>query len=217
MSVAWPKEPSAEFVAMADGETPDGPTPVTPEESLELRISVQSRDELNAFERENILEARAWALSPRTLKRDDLLTEGFMRDLHRRMLGRVWRWAGRFRTTDRNMGRPVYALAMEVRTLLDDARHWREHETYSAVEASVRFHHRLVMIHPWVNGNGRHSRLMADILVSTQGGEPLSWGRGADLAGPGEARAQYLAALRAADAGDFGPLLSFAAASRGDV
>jgi len=201
---------------VANGEVPGGPTPVTPEEALELRISIQSREELNAFERENILEARAWALSPRTLRRDDLLTEGFMRDLHRRMFGRVWHWAGRFRTTERNMGRPVHALAMDVRSLLDDARYWRGHGTYPVVEASVRFHHRLVSVHPWVNGNGRHSRLMADILVSAQGGAPLSWGRSADLVAPGDVRTQYMAALRAADAGDFGPILAFATGLQSD-
>ena len=176
-----------------------------------LRVSVQSRGELNAFERENILEARAWALSPRTLRRRDLLTEEFMRDLHRRMLGRVWRWAGRFRTTERSMGRPVHALAMDVRSLLDDARYWQENATYPLIEGAVRFHHRLVAIHPWVNGNGRHSRLMADILVSAHGGTPLSWGRGADPVPPNDVRARYLAALQAADAGDLAPLVEFAA------
>lgn len=201
---------------MANADPRDGPTLVTPEEALQLRVSVQSREELNAFERENILEARAWALSPRTLRRDDLLTEEFMCDLHRRMFGRVWRWAGRFRTSKRNLGRPVQALAMDVRALLDNARYWREHETYPAIEAAVRFHHRLVVIHPWVNGNGRHARLMADILVATQGGAPLAWGRGADLVAPSDVRARYLSALRAADAGDFGPLLAFAAGPTGN-
>src|ERR1700679_3015073 len=112
----WPTGQNAEFGVVASNDI-DGPTPVTPGEALELRVSIQSREELNAFERENILEARAWALSPRTLRREDILTEKFMRDLHRRMLGRVCRWAGRFRTSERNMGSPVHALAMEVRTL----------------------------------------------------------------------------------------------------
>jgi Fic-DOC domain mobile mystery protein B len=195
---------------MANGEALDGPTPVTAEEAQELRLSVQSRDELNAFERENILEARAWAMSPRTLNRPDLLTEQFMRELHQRMLGRVWRWAGRFRTTERNMGRPVHAIATDVRTLIDDARYWQEHGTYPAAEAAVRFHHRLVVIHPWVNGNGRHSRLMADILVTAQGGLSMAWGRDVDLAAPSDVRTRYLTALRAADNGEIGPLLTFA-------
>lgn len=202
---------NAESVAMANGNTTGGPTPVTPEEAMELRVSIQSREELNAFERENILEARAWALSRRTLRRSDLLSEDFMRDLHRRMFGRIWRWAGRFRTSERNMGRPVHALATDVHTLLDDARYWREHGTYPAVEAAVRFHHRLVAIHPWVNGNGRHARLMADILVGAQGGKPFSWGRSVDLVAPNDVRARYLAALREADAGDYSALLRFAA------
>jgi Fic-DOC domain mobile mystery protein B len=198
---------------MANGESLPGQTPVSPEEAAALRVSLQSREELNAFERENILEARAWALAPRTLRRDDLLTEKFIRDLHRRMFGRVWRWAGRFRTTERNLGRPVPAIIPDVRTLLDDARYWQEHQTYPVIEAAVRFHHRLVCIHPWVNGNGRHARLMADLLVCAQGGSPLSWGRNKDLVAPSDVRAQYLAALRAADATEFGPLLAFVSGS----
>jgi Fic-DOC domain mobile mystery protein B len=195
---------------MANGERDDGPTEVTADEALDLRVSVQSRDELNAFERENILEARTWALSPQTLRQRDPLAEEFMRDLHRRMFGRIWRWAGSFRMTERNMGRPVHTLAVEIRALLGDARYWRDHKTYSTIEAAVRFHHRLVAIHPWVNGNGRHSRLMADILVCAQGGEPLPWGRGGDLVKPGQMRAAYIAALRAADNGDYRTLLEFA-------
>lgn len=198
---------------MANGDTTDGTTPITPEEALELRISVQTREELNEFERENILEASAWAMSSRTLQREDLLTEAFMCDLHRRMFSRVWLWAGRFRTTERNMGRPVHSLAMYVRTLLDDARYWGEHKTFSVVESAVRFHHRLVSIHPWVNGNGRHARLMADILVCSQGGESLSWGRGIDLVAPSNVRALYLQALREADEGNFASLLRFASSA----
>lgn len=195
---------------MAKNDQPDGTTPVTPEEAIDLRISIQSREELNAFERENILEARAWALSPRTVRRNDVLTEVFMRDLHRRMFGRIWRWAGRFRTTERNIGRPMHTLATDVRVAIDDAHYWRKHQTYLPTEIAVRLHHRLVAIHPWVNGNGRHSRLMADILICAEGRPPLSWGRGADLVAPSGVRSMYLRALREADHGDFRALLEFA-------
>lgn len=191
-------------------EPADGATPITPEEAIDLRISVQSKAQLNALERENIIEARAWALGPRTLRRPDLLSEAFLRDLHRRMFRRIWRWAGRFRTTERNLGRPVHALAMEVRALLDDTRYWLEHGTFDVAESAVRFHHRLVVIHPWVNGNGRHARLMADLLVAARGGEALPWGRGADLMAPSDVRTRYLEALREADDGDYRRLLAFA-------
>ncbi len=171
----------------ANADARDGQRPQSPRKALALRVSIQAREELNAFERENILEARAWALSRRTLQRADLLTEDFMCDLHRRMFGRIWRWAGGFRTTERNVGRPVHALATDTRMLLEDIRYWREHETYPVIEAAVRFHYRLVVIHPWVNGNGRHARLMADIFVCAQGGAPLPWGRRSDFVAPTDA------------------------------
>lgn len=195
---------------MAVPDSADGTTPLTSEEAIDLRISVQSKAELNVLERENIIEARTWALGRRTLRRTDLLSEEFLRELHRRMFRRIWRWAGKFRTTERNLDRPAYALAMDVRALLDDARYWLENGTFAPTESAVRFHHRLVLIHPWVNGNGRHARLMADLLVASRGGEPLLWGRGADLVAPSDVRTRYLVALREADAGNFTQLLAFA-------
>jgi len=190
----------------------EGATPLTPEEERDLAIGVASRAELNAFERENILEARRWALRKRVLGRKDLLSEDFLRALHRRMFGRVWRWAGKYRTSERNLGVSLPKLQVDLRLLLEDTRYWLAEGTYSADEAAVRFHHRLVVIHPWPNGNGRHARLMADILICHQGGQPFAWGAGNELAEPGMARQHYLAALRAADAGDMQPLLTFARA-----
>jgi len=188
----------------------DGATPLTAEEERDLAISIALRAELNAFERENILEARRWALRERTLARDDLLTEDFLRELHRRMFRRVWRWAGKYRATERNLGVPLIRLHQDLRLLLDDARYWLAQNTYPKDEIAIRFHHRLVVIHPWPNGNGRHARLMADILVRRQGQPPLTWGAGASLAESGTARQRYLAALRAADDGDIQRLLLFA-------
>lgn len=205
-----PKNARSAESAVASDDDDAGSTPVSEAEAIALRISVVSQHELNAFERENILEARAWALSARVLRRPDLLSEGFLRDLHKRMFGRIWRWAGKFRSSERNLGRPVHALAIDVRHLLDDATYWFEHGTYSPGEAAVRFHYRLVSIHPWVNGNGRHARLMADILIGANGGSPFSWGRGADLTAPTDVRAKYLDALRAADSANYAPLLAFA-------
>ena len=181
-------------------------TPLTPEESRGLiPAHIAFRNELNAAEQENIARAQEWALGrPR-----DILTEKFIQELHRRMLGDVWSWAGKFRTSERNLGIAFYEIPVALRELLDDARAWIEYSTYSLDEIAVRFHHRLVQIHPFPNGNGRHSRLMTDLLVMKLGGQRFSWGS-ANLQPAGDLRRQYINALRAADQHDYRPLLAFA-------
>jgi Fic-DOC domain mobile mystery protein B len=187
-------------------EEPDNTTPLTPEERRALiPAHIAYRSELNEAEQENIGRAQDWALG----RRRDLLTEKFIKDLHRRMLGDVWRWAGKFRTSDRNLGIAHYEIPVALRQLQDDAKAWIEHKAYSPDEIAVRFHHRLVHIHPFPNGNGRHARLMADLLVMSLGGERLSWGR-ANLQDAGDVRRRHIAALHAADNHDIGPLLAFA-------
>jgi len=187
-------------------EEPDNATPLTAEERRELiPAHIAYRSELNEAEQDNIGRAQDWALG----RRRDLLTEKFVLDLHRRMLGDVWRWAGKFRTSERNLGIAHYEIPAAVRQLLDDARAWVEHSAYPPDEIAVRLHHRLVHIHPFANGNGRHARLMADLLIMGLGGERLTWGS-ANLQDPGSVRRRYVAALRSADAHDIGPLLTFA-------
>jgi Fic-DOC domain mobile mystery protein B len=184
----------------------DNATPLTPEERAELiPAHIAYRTELNAAEQENIIRGQDWALG----RRRDLLSEKFIKDLHGRMLGEVWRWAGNFRKTERNLGIPFYEIPMAVRQLVEDAKVWIQHQTYPADEIAVRFHHRLVQIHPFPNGNGRHSRLMADLLAMSLGGERFSWGS-AGLQQAGEVRRRYIEALRAADNHDYAPLLKFA-------
>jgi len=182
-------------------------TPLTPEEMRDLiPAHIAYRRELNQAEQENIVRAQAWALSRR-----NLLSEKFVKDLHRRMLGDVWRWAGRFRTSARNIGIDYWQIPVALRQLLDDAKAWIEYNAYPTDEIAVRFHHRLVQIHPFPNGNGRHARLMADLLAMQLGRERFSWGRDS-LRAAGAARARYVEALRAADDHDIGPLLVFARA-----
>lgn len=188
----------------------DGDTPLTPEEKLELIPSLGTRAQLNEIERHNIYSARLWAMRPRVLARPDLLTDAFGRELHRRMFNEVWRWAGRYRTTEKNLGWDVHRIAEGVRNAFEDAQSQMQHASYPLPEVAVRLHHRLVAIHPWPNGNGRHSRLVADLLVASRAGEPLTWGAGANLVTTGEIRARYLAAVRAADQQDFTLLLEFA-------
>lgn len=186
--------------------TPDDATPLTAEECEGLIPSdLAYRRDLNWAEQLNILQAQEWALA----RRRDLLTEKFLKDLHRQMLGDVWRWAGRFRTTERNIGIRFYEIPMAVRTLCEDVRAWIEHGAYPPDEIAVRLHHRLVQIHPFPNGNGRHSRLMADLLIMQMGQQRFTWGR-ANLQDPSEVRRRYIDALRAADDHDVRPIVEFA-------
>lgn len=191
-------------------DTEPGNTPLTPEEQLDLIPSIATRAELNALERFHINQARVWAMRPRALRREDLLTDHFARELHRRMFSGVWRWAGKYRTTEKTLGWDWPRITEGMRVAFQDAAYWDQNRTHPVPDAAVRLHHRLVVIHPWPNGNGRHARLIADIWCAARRVPELTWGARTDLQVPGETRARYLAALRAADAEDFGPLLAFA-------
>lgn len=195
---------------MADDlfEQPDDATPLRPEEAAALRVPVVDRRQLNEIEAANVESGRAWALR----SRKDCLTADYLCELHKRMFGDVWRWAGNYRTFDVNIGNtPFVQVPVEVRQVLDDARYWMDNGTYAPAELAVRLHHRLVLIHPFVNGNGRCTRLLADVVVKRLKAAPLSWGS-VSLAETGEARAAYVAALRDADNHDLDPLVRFAQA-----
>ena len=183
----------------------DGRTELTEEEREGLIPSyITLRSELNEAEQANILDAEEWAFA----RKRDLLEEGFLNNLHKRMYGNVWRWAGRYRTSGKNIGIDAYRIPTELRQLLDDCRYWIENGTYEPDEIAVRFHHRIVSIHCYPNGNGRHARLAADLLLKSMGQERFSWG-GENLIDVGETRERYIDALQAADEHDIGPLLEF--------
>ena len=186
-------------------EQDDASTPLTEEEREDLIPSyIALRPELNEAEQANILEAEEWAFA----RKRDVLDERFLTGLHKRMFGRVWRWAGKFRKTERNIGIDAYRITVELRQLLDDCRYWIEHGTDEPDEIAARFHHRLVWIHPFPNGNGRHARIATDLLLVSMGRPRFTWGR-VNLVDPGETRQRYVDALRAADHHDIGPLLEF--------
>lgn len=186
-------------------EEDDASTPLTVEEREGLIPSyVTLRRELNEAEQANILEAEQWAFS----RTRNVLDERFLTALHKRMFGRVWRWAGKFRRTERNVGVDPFRIAIDLRQLLDDSRYWIEHATYPPDEICARFHHRLVAIHLFPNGNGRHARLATDLLLVELGQRRFSWGR-TNLVNPGETRQAYVTALRAADGRNIQPLLAF--------
>jgi Fic-DOC domain mobile mystery protein B len=195
--------------ADGDGNTPLGNTPLSREEQADLIPNLATREELNEWERRNILEAYGWALDTKNIGRQDPVTEPYVRELHRRMFDQTWRWAGRYRSTEKNIGIPCYQIRDALAALLGDARYWLDHRTFAPDENAIRLHHRLVFIHPFANGNGRHARLMADVVARRQGRPVFTWG-GADIVRAGDFRRSYLEALRAADRNEIAPLLAFA-------
>ncbi|HNV99111.1 MAG TPA: mobile mystery protein B [Chitinophagales bacterium] len=186
-----------------------GQTPLDEDEKDALLIdSIVTRGELDEFEQLNIEEAVAWSLG-QNFKIEELFTEYFMKHVHKKMFGNVWEWAGKFRKTDKNIGVDKNQITIELKKLIDDTRHWIEHDTYEPDEITIRFKHRLVSIHCFPNGNGRHSRLLADMIVEKIfGREVFSWGAH-DLAPAGSTRKKYIDALRAADKGDYTLLIAF--------
>jgi Fic-DOC domain mobile mystery protein B len=185
-----------------------GNTPLSTEELADLIPNLATKQELNEWERENILRAREWALADRTAA-VDMPSDDYVRKLHAKMFDQTWKWAGEYRRTEKNLGVPAHEIRERLMALFGDARYWIKNNTYSPDELAVRFHHRLVLIHPFPNGNGRHARLIADVIAMKLGRPAFTWGS-ASLVKEGEARAAYLEAIRAADDGDIQPLLHFA-------
>jgi Fic-DOC domain mobile mystery protein B len=187
--------------------TNDGNTPLSPEELADLIPNLATKEELNEWERENILRGREWAVGDRTSPWD-MVSDKYVRKLHKKMFDETWKWAGNYRHTEKNIGVSVHEILERLMALFGDTRYWIENGTYLPDEIAVRFHHRLVFIHPFPNGNGRHARLIADIIAMKLGRPAFTWGS-ANLVKDGEARAPYLEAIRAADDGDIQPLLNF--------
>lgn len=188
----------------------EGQTKINEEERAGLKIKVITlQRELDEFELRNIAKARKW-LKKQKVGATDILQEAFLKKLHKRMFDDVWKWAGKFRQSEKNIGVPWIQISREVKVLCDDALFWVEHEIYPPAEIALRFKYRLVSIHCFPNGNGRHSRMMADVLMEQVWGlGAFSWSAG-NLVSPTEERKIYITALRAADHGDMEPLLAFA-------
>lgn len=186
-------------------EQVDGSTPLSEEEQQQLKPSyIALRHELNEAEQSNILDAEEWAF----LRRRDILSGQFLDKLHKRMFGRVWQWAGAHRQSHKNIGIDAYLISTELPQLLEDCRYWIDNSTYEPDEIAARFHHRLVWIHIYPNGNGRHARLATDLLLIALGRKRFSWGR-VNLIDASRTRTEYITALRAADKHDFELLLEF--------
>jgi Fic-DOC domain mobile mystery protein B len=190
----------------------DGNTPIRQEDAEQLIPRISTMGELNEYEALNILEARAWAFSSRTMTSADPLEESYVRTVHRKMFDQVWKWAGTYRKHEVSIGCDPAEIAQRIPQLLANTKYWLDHKTFPIDECLIRFHHQLVKIHPFANGNGRHARMITDVVAVKHGQAEFSWGAGANLVAEGRARSAYLAALRALDAdeNDIKPLLAFA-------
>lgn len=193
------------------GDEPSGATPLDPEEfDLLIPTDVATRADLNAVERDNILSARLWAFSQRGIVDADTLLQTVTLDaIHRRMFGNVWKWAGKRRTRDTNVGADPAEIVMSLKDVLDHARYWHDHNTFDRIETAVRIHHRIVQVHPYVNGNGRHARFVADLYLHVNGDDSLPWRL--DESDTSAGRATYISALQLADGGDYVALIACAA------
>lgn len=188
----------------------DGQTPIDEEEKEGLLIeTISTKGELDEFEQLNIEEALQWVISKK-FKQQQVFSEKFICNLHKRMYGNVWGWAGKFRKTEKNIGVISYHIPMQLKVLCDDILFWIKNKTYPPEEIAIRFKHRLVSIHCFPNGNGRHSRLMADIIIEKLfGKKPFSW-NAENLSKDSDTRKAYLNAVKKADNNEYQPLLEFA-------
>ncbi|HEY5805504.1 MAG TPA: mobile mystery protein B [Lysobacter sp.] len=191
----------------ARDEIEDGQTPLDPEEADGLIPRwVATRGDLNEVESDNINLAYTWA-DMALRRREEVASDPFLRGLHTAMFGLVWTWAGTYRNTERNIGVAPHQISMQLRQLFDDTQAWREFNTYPLDEQAFRLHHRLTAIHPFPNGNGRCSRLIADYYLTQNRAAPFTWG--ASRIPADRVRRTYLVAIRAADTGNYAPLAEF--------
>jgi Fic-DOC domain mobile mystery protein B len=188
----------------------NGQTPLNEEEKDGLKIpSITTREELDEFEQLNIEKAIQWTFGKK-LKAEQLLSEKFIKDLHKRMYGEIWKWAGTFRNSEKNLGIKSYLIPVQLKQLLNDTLFWYENNTYPPAELAIRLKHQLVSVHCFPNGNGRHSRLMADLIMEKLFHQTFfTWGSN-NLIKANELRKNYINAVRKADNYDIQPLITFA-------
>lgn len=186
---------------------PEGATPLDLDEAQGLIPSLSTQGELNEFEAANIVQGASWARKSRQVK-GSLLDDKTLRELHKRMFGDTWKWAGKYRVTQKSIGCEAWQISTALKSLVEDVKAWIESGIYSSEEIAARFHHKLVWIHPFANGNGRFARLATDLLCGQQCWPLSKWGS-SNLCTQGETRREYIDALRAADSNRFTELIDF--------
>lgn len=187
-----------------------GQTPIDEEEKGGLLIpTISTKKELDEFEQKNIEQALQWLIT-RKLKPSKILTVEFIKLLHKKMFGELWNWAGEFRNTEKNIGVECSLIQTELKNLLDETENWIANKTYPADEIAMRFKHRLVSIHCFSNGNGRHSRLMADIIVEHIFNREIFTWSNSNVSESAKIRSEYINAIKLADQGNMLRLLGFA-------
>lgn len=189
--------------------SPPGATPIDIDDLEDLIPRLTLREELNEFEERNIYIAYIAARKSRKLKHN-LLNIDSLTWLHHQMFNKTWKWAGKFRTRETNIGVPAHQIRDQIAILCADAKYWLENSTYSLTEYAVRIHHKLAQIHPFVNGNGRHARLIADLIMLYNKQPELNWGGKGQMETESLIRERYLKALKKADGGKYGDLIKFA-------
>lgn len=188
---------------------PDGSTPLDPNEKQGLIPGhLKFQKELNEWEQQNIIQAELW-LKSKKQSIENVLKVQFINSLHKKMFDETWKWAGKFRKTEKNIGVLPHEISVNLHQLIGDVKYWIENNTYSQDEICVRLHHRLVWIHCFPNGNGRHARIYSDLVLETLGQPKFTWGR-TDLSDSTKTRKKYIKALKAADNHDYNQLLAFA-------
>jgi Fic-DOC domain mobile mystery protein B len=187
----------------------EGQTPLDEDEKEGLLIkTISTRGELDEFEQANIQQAIEWTMKNK-FTREEIISFDFTLLVHKKMFDEVWEWAGSKRKTNKNIGVDKFQITTELKILFEDCTYWIDNKTFNPDEIVIRFSHRLVKIHIFPNGNGRHSRLMADIMISNVFNEPVfTWGR-SDLSKSGNIRKKYLNAIYKADKGLLQPLIDF--------
>lgn len=193
------------------GPEPEGATPFGPDDIEGLKLSyISTRAQLDAAEFDNIASAGGWARRRAQLGPAEVLTVGFLLELHKRMFGQVWDWAGTWRRRATNIGVDWPQIPQDIANTLADALYWHQHTTLDADGIAVRLHHRVAQIHPFPNGNGRLARFIADLYLISTGAEPFTWGRGT-LTASGDVRSMYIGILQTTDTtGDYEAMIGFA-------
>lgn len=181
----------------------DDATPLDDTSGLKLPSNkIYSLKEIYVAEANNIALATIKYLSAPPSKKTAPFSYEWLSSLHEEMFGNVWDWAGKFRQVELSIGIKAYQVPTALKELADDISYWDKNKTFDIYETATRIHHRAVQIHPYKNGNGRWSRMLANIYLRQNGSMPVKWQEDL-LSKENLKRDEYIKALKEADNSDF--------------